>query len=358
MKLKSVFNVIQGHQITDEELYKTEGNIPVYTGRNEIKGHWDKKIIEEKDLPCLTYPSKAFSGEVYIQNKLFDANNTAILIPFDEWREKLNLNWVSKMIGSEFLKVATSKEGVSYLNKEIVEEIEIDIPEKDIQDKQYSKLYILEQYYNKINKIIEKINVLKSSAIFAKYKEYQAKEIPIDGIIDCMSGNSGLTEKFIYQKSQHEGKRYAVLSSSTEENTKMGEIPKCEINGNPLKLFEGKDGLLVVRNGKAGTTLYLPKGDYTINDHAYILSVKDDCQYKIDLNWLSIQYKQAFLQYSSSSDNGTWNKTGFFDDVTIDIPDLKEQLAVVKAYKQMGRYEDVLRKIQHRIQEIFSKTLI
>lgn len=357
MKLNTVFNVIQGHQITDEELYRTDGNIPVYTGRNEIKGYWNKSIITEEDLPCLTYPTKAFSGEIYIQKKIFDANNTAILIPLDDWRKKLNLNWVSRIIGSEFLKVATSKEGVSYLNKEIVNEIEIEIPDKDIQDKQYSKLAIFEEYHKKVNKILEKMDSLKSSALVDEYKQYQARGIPIKDVLDCMSGNSGLTEKFIYQKSQHKNKKYNVLASS-EEHKFIGILPPCEIDGKPLRYFENKDGLLVIRKGKAGLTRFLDKGSYTINEDAYILFVKDDCKYTIDLNWLSIQYKQEFLQYSSSSDNGTWNKTGFFENVKVDIPNKKEQLAVVRAYQKIGHYESVLRKIYAKIQGIFSKTLV
>jgi len=357
MKLNTFFNVIQGHQITDEELYRTEGDIPVYTGRNEIKGYWNKKIVEQKDLPCLTYPSKAFSGKIYIKKKIFDANNTAILIPFNEWREKMNLNWVSHMIGSEFLKVATSKGGVSYLNKEIVERVEIDIPNKEIQDKQYTKLAILEKYYKKINQILKKIDSLKSCVLFTEYNQYQAKGIPINDVLNCMSGNSGLTEKFIYQKLQHKNKKYDVLASS-EEHRFMGKLPLCEINGKPIKEFEDKEGLLVIRKGKAGLTRFLKKGSYTINEDAYILSVRENCKYQIDLNWLRIQYKQLFLQYSSNSDNGTWNKTGFFESVNIDIPNLKEQLAIVKKYQEIENYEVILQNIYRKIQEIFSKNLV
>ncbi len=111
---------------------------------------------------------------------------------------------------------------------------------------------------------------------------------------------------------QSNSERFVVLSSATEDNTMMGEIPKCIINNRQLKVFEGQEGLLVTRNGKAGQTKYLPSGKYTINDHAYILFVKDTSPYEINLKWLSLQYKQDFLSYASNSDNGTWNMTGFF----------------------------------------------
>lgn len=87
---------------------------------------------------------------------------------------------------------------------------------------------------------------------------------------------------------------------------------KTEVISTNRKVFKNKEGLLVTRNGKAGQTRFLEPGKYTINDHAYILFVKNTSPYEIDLNWLSIQYRKEFLSYSSSADNGTWNMTGFF----------------------------------------------
>lgn len=84
------------------------------------------------------------------------------------------------------------------------------------------------------------------------------------------------------------------------------------LNIQKLKVFEGKEALLVTRDAKGGYTKYLPDREYMINDHAYILCVKHDCPLKIDLQWLTIQYKQGFLAYGSSTNNGTWNMTGSF----------------------------------------------
>ncbi|MFX0132960.1 MAG: N-6 DNA methylase [Candidatus Hodarchaeota archaeon] len=209
-----------------------------------------------------------------------------------------------------------------------------------------------------LNNILQESNYLKNKNSSKDYFNFQIKNIPISKIIDYMNGNSGLTEQAIYQKMQHPGKRYIVLSSSTEENTQMGEIPICEINGKLLKVFKDKEGLLVIRNGKAGTTIYLPKGNYTINDHAYILFVKKDCPYKIHLKWLSIQYKNEFLSYSSSSDNGTWNMTGFFNNVIIDIPDYKEQLEIIDQYEKLELYENKTKEIYNKINDLKKKSII
>ena len=42
----------------------------------------------------------------------------------------------------------------------------------------------------------------------------------------------------IYHAMQNKGEKYTVLSSATEDRTKMGEIPMCTINNKPLKVFE------------------------------------------------------------------------------------------------------------------------
>lgn len=131
--LDTIARIIQGHQITDEEIYNQEGNIPIFTGPNDIKGYWGSKIIDSTDLPCLTYATKAFDGTVTIQQSIFDANNTAVLILKDEYKQIVELEWLQTILPNLFLKNATSKEGVSYLNKAIVQKLTIDIPKHGIQ---------------------------------------------------------------------------------------------------------------------------------------------------------------------------------------------------------------------------------
>ena len=64
-----------------------------------------------------------------------------------------------------FLDIATSKEGVSYLNKEIVEEVELEIPDRSVQDdelKVYQELVSMEA---QLQAILARITVLKKKPI-------------------------------------------------------------------------------------------------------------------------------------------------------------------------------------------------
>jgi Type I restriction modification DNA specificity domain len=360
MKLSSVFNIIQGHQITDEEIYRSIGlgNTPIYTSSNEIKGYWDKSLITKDDLPCISYPTKANSGEAFVQNKIFDANNTAVLVPLPNWREKIILEWAVLKLSNIFPSVMTSNEGVSYLNKDIVKELEFEVPNRIIQQKELEILSKLKTLHTHCSVILNQIEHIRGLTILGEYQSYQAKNVPISEILDCHNGNTGLTEKQIYQSLLSEKERYEVLSSSTEENTRLGYIPICDINGKELEVFEGEEGILVTRNGNAGKASFLKNGKYAITDHAYILSLKKNIKYQVSLKWIIYQYQPVFYYYSSSSDNGTWNMTGFFNGASIDIPSNKEQQELVTKYEYLELLQDKIANILLNINQISNRQIV
>lgn len=131
------------------------------------------------------------------------------------------------------------------------------------------------------------------------------------------------------------------------------------IKGKKLDVFEDEEGILVIRNGKAGTTFFLEKGKYAITDHAYILSLKKDCKYKVSLKWLMLQYRQVFLDYAStSSPNATWNMTGFFEEVKIDIPDNCEQERLVKKWELLNTLRAKLKEVAIRTSDASNRQLV
>lgn len=361
MKLDSIFQIKQGHQITDEEIYLTEGDIPVITGRNNFKGFWNDKIVDQIDLPCITYPTKANVGNTYIQTENFDANNTAVLIPFPEWRLKIDLEWISFKLRTIFLKIQTSKGGVSYLNKEIVKDLEINIPSLEIQINE--KKIISEMFFsrNKIDYILKKIEKFKYTTIVIEYKKYQAKQVPIKEILQPISGNSGLTEEYLYSLmlSKKDNKYKIVTGSIDIENTQRiyhCQHPKQSLN--KITVCSG-EGIHVVRKGiNAGYINYLLDDNYTLNDDTYILIKKDDCDYDLSLKWFIYTHRHLFMEYASKTDNGTWNKTGFFNYTSIDIPSIIEQNNIVKRFEQLEVYENELMNVKNRIINVLNKELI
>lgn len=354
-----MFKIIQGHQITDEELYRSEGDIPVLTGMNEIKGYWNNKIVNEADLPCITYPSKANSGQAYIQEKIFDANNTAVLIPFPEWREKIDLRWLAYKLSKTFLNISTSKGGINYLNKEIVEENDIEIPPKKEQIKEYKAISKILKLKEEVDRILQKIQKIRSFDFIFEYKNYQAKEVPAKEIFECISGNSDLTEEHLYQDIlSKDEKKYIILTGSIKinENQKTHLRVSNKRKGDKIRVFFG-EGIHVIRKGKAGYVNYLKEGHYTLNDDAYILKIKDGNHYKISLKWFIRVYSIEFLKYASKSDNGTWNKSSFFKHAKFDIPSLEEQNKLSKKFGALDEYEPIISSIVERVDNILNREI-
>lgn len=357
--------------LTDEAIYKSIQSgkpfIPIWGGNKDhsiqdrlvsINGKTkagNKITIFEGEGIIISLDGSSGSM-TYKKDKKFALNHHAGFFKVrSDAINKINLKFFVHFFDTQ-LKNESISEGSKTLTLDQIYNLDFDIPDFSIQQQIMTEIKPILEKKRLVEEALQQIEKIKDKFFSDDYTDFQAMAIPVKEIIDCMSGNTGLTEQFIYQKIQHSGKKYDVLGSSQEHKI-IGEIPKCEINGKPIKFFEDKEGLFVIRKGKAGHTRILIKGNYTINEDAYILSVKDDCQYKINLKWLSIQYKEDFLSYSSSADNGTWNMTGFFNNVLIDIPEYNEQMEVVNEYTYLEDYESKLKEIQNKIESIFTKNI-
>jgi len=212
----------------------------------------------------------------------------------------------------------------------------------------------------RIDRILEKIDYLKSRVLSQDYTSYQITEVPIGKVVRCQGGNSGLTEEYLYSQIQDTSKQvYRILTGSTNYETSQ-YIHKCKHPKNPVKdiaTVDGKPIIHVVRKGKAGYTTFFDTGYYTLNDDAYILYLNEKFPYEINLQWLMYNLKSQFLEYSTSSDNGTWNKTSFFKNVQIDIPSIAEQKKVLKNYQRLEELEKKLSMIGNQIENLFNKQI-
>ena len=165
-----------------------------------------------------------------------------------------------------------------------------------------------------------------------QYQSYQAKDFPVSGLFDITGGNSGLTEEFLYSLLTHdEDKRYKLLTGSVDVST-APYIFRCQNPKNPdkkISVVEGEECIHVVRKGKAGHINYLPVGNYTMTDDAYVLTLRKDAPFQLSLEWLAETHTNLFKEFASSSDNSTWNKGGFLSHASIDIPSYEEQIRAI-----------------------------
>ncbi len=119
----------------------------------------------------------------------------------------------------------------------------------------------------------------------------------------------------------------------------MVQIYQCQDPKNASRKIKviSDEGIHIVRKGKAGHINYLPCGDYTMTDDAYILTRKPNTSYQVSLQWVFQTQKGLFKEYSSNADNGTWNKGAFFKCATLDIPSSEEQLSAIRLIESQSR---------------------
>jgi hypothetical protein len=225
-------------------------------------------------------------------------------------------------------------EGSGTLSLETLHSMDFDLPKINEQRKIMSRVRPLLNAKRLVDDYAAKLDRMRHKTVIGSYGEYQAQGVSVVKILDYVNGNSGLTSSEIYSHMQTVGTRYQVLSGTTSEQSEFADVPAFQIKARPLKVFKDREGILIVRKGKAGASRFLAPGRYTLTDDAYILFLRDDCEYKVSLEWLAIQYSSLFYDYASSSDNGTWNMTGFFDNARIDIPTFEAQGLLVKRYNE------------------------
>jgi len=359
--------------LTDEAIYKSIQHggqlIPVYGGTQEHVT--TDRFVSEYGKTKYDKPITVFNGDgiiisldgsagcmTYKTSGRFALNHHAGFFHLKEEAKQLVVPEFFSLFYAKQLQKASVSEGSKTLTPAMIESMDFDIPQYDVQKDIMLEIKPLLKAKEKVNNILARINSIGERVISAYYQNYQAKDIPISKILNCYGGNTGLTEKEIYQRILTEGQRYEVLSASTSEETQLGSIPKCYLNGRELEILEDQEGILVIRKGKAGTTYYREKGKYTLTDDAYFLTVKEDCEYNINLKWLISQYRQTFFDYSSSSDNGTWNMTGFFEDVNIDIPSYEEQFELAKKHDSLELLEAKMEGILTKIDQVFSRQIV
>lgn len=175
--------------------------------------------------------------------------------------------------------------------------------------------------------------------------KYQAKDIKITECFTYMSGNQGLSVRTIHN---NKGKKddCIVLSSSLMDQTSLGYVQQDMIlpNGKKLKIFKDKEGIVISRNGHAGTMSYLKPGIYTLTDHAYILYIKDDCKYNIDLNWFICEFQNIIKDsyQTTKAGNQTWSITECFKQFRFDIPDIEIQKIIAEKYAKVNELKKML----------------
>ncbi|GAI28705.1 unnamed protein product, partial [marine sediment metagenome] len=247
-KFLDIFAPIQkgNFGLTDEAIYKSIQHggqfVPVFGGTQEHKT--TDRFVSEHGKTKYDKPITIFSGDgiiisldgssgcmTYITSKRFALNHHAGFFQLKEQAKQLVVPEFFSLFFEKELQEASVSEGSKTLTLTMIKSMNFDIPQYDIQKKVMLRTRPLLKVREKMNNVLSKIDFIKERVLSIDYQHYQAKDVPISEVLDCYGGNTGLTEKEIYQRVLIEGQRYEVLSASTSEETRLGSIPKDYLNG-------------------------------------------------------------------------------------------------------------------------------
>jgi hypothetical protein len=79
------------------------------------------------------------------------------------------------------------------------------------------------------------------------------------------------------------------------------------------------------------------------------------------LNWFILKYRLEMKEMSSNSDNGTWSKTAFFNNFTIEMPvnkSLDEIKKLAKVGSKLNTLKTQLLSIKSKLIEIEIKDIV
>ncbi len=356
----NLFNFIPETNIIEEYLYNHGGDYPVYSGQTEGNGILGFIDSYNQQSPCVTFTTYGSAGKLfYREGKYTVGRNCMGLRPKKLYCNKINLKWFSFAFQNLFYRLRIGdKEGQRSLNKLLLERQPIVIPDIDIQVKQLGKYEKIEAIKHQTNRILRNLTNISNfsrkypnSSIIAKGK--------MDIFVSFIGGNSGLTEEFIYHNLPETKKdSVKILTSSTQERTSMGWISRnSKPKGKSIKIFRAPN-ILIARNGYAGTMTYCPVGEYTTNDHAYVLIPKQEWRKKINLEWFIYEYQELFFRIvTSNSDNATFNKE-YAGRQIIRIPHTNLQNEVVEKLNKVKETTWKLKTLQNKVENLLEYAIV
>lgn len=92
--------------------------------------------------------------------------------------------------------------------------------------------------------------------------------------------------------------------------------------------------------------------EFTINDHAYVMTLKDSWREKINLRWFIYQYQELFYNLlSSKSDNATFNKS-YVEKQHIFLPSKQHQDEIAAKILEIDVLKEKLSSVENKLNRL------
>lgn len=365
MVMREYFNVFGGNSgLTESVIYwnppkSKKRTVMVYSGATlestfmgmiDVGAMINNKPIKTFAAPAIVIVRKGLAGKTkYIDNGKFTINDDAYVIEIKEkYKTEINLEWVEKIVHNYINSCITSRGTNGTFAKEQFLNLNFSYPPIKEQEEIVNIYKSIDSLKNKIFILCERIKGINENVIYGNV----AFRKEIGKLFDIKGGNSGLTEEFIYSNRPIDNEdEITVYSSSTDETTNMGTVSKqAKLNGAKIKCFSGP-AIIIARNGQAGKVKFIERGEFTINDHAYVVTVRPAYKKCIYLDWFAeVAEKYTRNCVTSKDANGTFSKEVFLKE-QIEVLDYSVQKQIVTKKKSINAIYSKLEKFTKVIAE-------
>jgi hypothetical protein len=362
--IEKYFNIDRGPSgLTEELIYNNWGRIPVISATSDkffIFGHVDENAVKEYviDYPTVLIIRVGKAGMTQIVNlpKYVVTENVLYLYPREEFKDEFDLDWLEQRLQYLLLRNAKGDiKGQRNISSEMIYPLKFETVDIDIQKRVGNLLSKAQRLKRICAETISRLAKLETAKISIKVIEQQT----LYKVFDIVGGNNGLTDEFIYNNQPiNEVERIPIFSGATLEENFMGYVSKsAKLNDNDLRIFEGP-AILVSRKGCAGQMSYMPKGQFTINDDAYVMNLKQEYVHKVDLKWFVNCYQTLFSNIvTSKSGNATFNKE-YAERQLIQIPKRDDQAIVIRKIQQLQSTIIKFRGIVQKINNVLEYSIV
>lgn len=355
--MSELFHITSGVRITQEEVYKHYGDIPVITSQTKKEGiawYADRKWLESFskngnslifECPCISWTKEGNAGKMFVRTEAFFPIDVAgVLIP----KTEINLVWFVHTFQEYFYTKIVSKGGQGKLYEEQMSNIEVDIPvneegeiDIDIQNEIYSKyeqrlsfIDIAEQSLNKITKQLE------------KHVQYESEKFKVSELFHITSGVR-ITQTDIYNNTGD----FPVVTSQTKNEGIAWFGDKnwlMTIEKNSKKVIVDQECLTWTKDGAKCGTMFHRNYEFYPNDHCGVLVPRKP----VNLKWLKLVMQPIVYSSVVAKDAQGMLYEEQMANIEVDIPidsegeiDLDMQNEIYKEYETLTTLKSNLQKI-------------
>lgn len=181
--------------------------------------------------------------------------------------------------------------------------------------------------------------------------DYKNTEDILKNVVEIKGGNSELTKNYIYYNMPKSNKDALPVYSGSLNST-LGYIDKNI--SDKIKVFLGP-AVIICRKGQSGKMRYIEDEQFTINDDAYVMYVREEYKEKLNLRWCRYNFEELFCKIATSKDgNGTFSKNYAYTQI-VEIPDIELQKEQLKNYELLISCEKTLKEIDSKISDFLER---